>query len=133
MLGYARTLRRDMTDAERVLWNIIKGKNLQGWKFRRQQPLGAYIADFYCAQARLIIEVDGGQHMDRENHDSQCDAWLATAGYRVMRFWNHEVLANPEGVVQRIMEMLDAPHDSAIAFGSASSPPPQGGSKVLMS
>ena len=87
----ARQLRRDMTDAERTLWYALRDRRLAGLKFVRQMPAGPYIADFCCRDARLIVEVDGGQHAESVR-DLVRDAQLRRLGYRVIRFWNHEVL-----------------------------------------
>ncbi|SEA36585.1 Very-short-patch-repair endonuclease [Rubrimonas cliftonensis] len=87
-----------MTDAERALWARLRARGLGGWKFRRQAPLGSFIADFLCAEARLVVEVDGGQHAE-SLHDAARDALLATKGYCVARYWNSEVLANMDGVL----------------------------------
>ncbi|MEX2298105.1 MAG: DUF559 domain-containing protein [Dongiaceae bacterium] len=115
----ARTLRRNMTDAERMLWHRIRHKQIDGHRFRRQVPIGPYIVDFACLDARLIVEVDGGQHADAVFEDRVREAWLAARGYRVVRFWNNEVIDNPDGVIARIASALrDTPHPH---------PPPQGG------
>jgi len=100
----ARTLRANMTDAERALWRVLRDKQIDGHRFRRQQPIGPYVADFFCAAERLIIEVDGGQHGG--DNDARRDAWFAAQGYRVLRFWNHDVLGNREGVVEAIRAAL---------------------------
>jgi very-short-patch-repair endonuclease len=101
----ARRLRRDMTDAERKLWETVRAGRLPGLSFRRQVPIGRYIADFFCPEHKLILEVDGGQHaeMAAAGRDAERTAWLEANGYRVLRFWNHEVLENPEGVVTTIL------------------------------
>jgi len=99
----ARKLRATPTDAELRLWSRLRRKQLDGFRFRRQQPLGAYVVDLFCPEAKLIIEVDGGQHAEespvREN-------WLKSRGYRVLRFWNNDVLGNTEGVLLTIREAL---------------------------
>jgi very-short-patch-repair endonuclease len=94
-----------MTDAERKLWSIVRNRQLGGAKFVRQLPVGPYVADFACRDANLIVEVDGGQHAGSKS-DARRTAVLATFGYRVVRFWNTEVLTNPAGVYDRIMEEL---------------------------
>ena len=94
----ARSLRRDMTDAERLLWRHLRQRQIEGYKFRRQHPVGHYIVDFACLEACLIVEVDGGQHADREEYDVERTAWLEGQGFRVLRFWNTDVLANIDGV-----------------------------------
>ena len=94
-----------MTDAERALWRILRLRQVEGKRFRRQVPIDCYIVDFACLEARLIIEVDGGQHFESES-DRKRDAYLRSQGFRVLRFWNNEILANREGVFQVITEAL---------------------------
>lgn len=101
----SRSLPRNMTDAERQLWRILRMRQIPGHKFRRQVPLGRYIADFVCHEARLIIEVDGGQHALAGN-DIERTEFLESEGYRVLRFWNNEVLANLAGVYDAIVGEL---------------------------
>jgi very-short-patch-repair endonuclease len=84
----------------------LRRKQLDGFRFRRQQPMGRYIVDFFCPEARLIIEIDGGQHMDRKKADAVRTSWLEEKGYRVIRFWNNDVLANTDGVLLRIRDLL---------------------------
>ena len=96
-------LRKRATDAENRLWFHLKGKNFEGIKFRRQAPIGDYIVDFVAFEKRLVIEVDGGQHAeDEKDNDMRRDAWLRSQGFRVLRFWNNEVLQNLEGVLETI-------------------------------
>jgi very-short-patch-repair endonuclease len=116
----ARTLRRNMTDAERVLWYRIRHKQIDGHRFRRQVPIGPYIVDFACLDVRLIVEIDGGQHGDAVVDDGARDAWLAARGYRVFRLWNNDVIGNIDGVLEHLRDALHAetPHPN---------PPPQGG------
>jgi very-short-patch-repair endonuclease len=101
----ARKLRKTMTDAERAMWLFLRQRQVEGRRFRRQVPIDHYIVDFACFEARLIIEVDGGQHFESES-DKTRDAYLAAQGFRVLRFWNNDVLANREGVFQVIAEAL---------------------------
>jgi very-short-patch-repair endonuclease len=103
----ARRLRRDGTDVERILWRALRMR-LTPWKFRRQHPIGRYIADFACPPHKLVIELDGGQHADRLQADERRSADLAGHGYRVIRFWNNEVLDNLEGVLEAIRGALEA-------------------------
>jgi very-short-patch-repair endonuclease len=105
----ARMLRRDMTDAERRLWSALRHRRIAGHKFRRQHPVGPYILDFACVEMRLAIEADGGQHADSER-DLHRTAWLEGEGWRVLRFWNNDILGNIEGVAARILEALEIPH-----------------------
>ena len=97
----AKVLRKRMTDAEQMLWRHLRAHRLHGAKFKRQQPIGSYVVDFVCFEARLIIEVDGGQHQDSQA-DRLRDSWLESQGFRVLRFWNHEVLSESVAVAERI-------------------------------
>lgn len=87
------------------LWSRLRRQQIDGFRFRRQQPMGRYVVDFFCPEAKLIIEVDGGQHV---TDSSARTRWLEGRGYRVIRFWNNDVLQNTDGVVTRIREMLHA-------------------------
>jgi len=111
---YARRLRRDQTDAERTLWWRLRDRQLSGAKFRRQHPVGPFITDFCCPEVELIIELDGGQHAGQREADAQRTAFLEAHGYRVLRFWDNEVLANIEGVLERIAEVLRNPHPNPL-------------------
>ncbi len=104
----ARALRNQATDAERLLWKRLRSRQLDGHKFRRQSPIGPYVVDFLCLEHRLVIELDGGQHADQpeQDKDQERSARLAGWGFRVLRFWNHEVLGNTEGVLQAIRGVL---------------------------
>jgi very-short-patch-repair endonuclease len=102
----AKDLRKRSTDAERNLWNKLRAKQIQGLKFRRQEPIGRYIVDFVCYERQVIIEVDGGQHAAAIAEDSARDTWLSSQGFKVMRFWDHEVLTNIQGVLGSILEAL---------------------------
>ncbi len=103
--GRARQLRAAMTDAERLLWRCLRMRRLGGHRFRRQVPVGPYIADFACLAARLVVEVDGGQHAGA-HHDRRRDEYLRAQGFRVLRFWNHDVLGNPEAVCEVVLAAL---------------------------
>jgi len=105
----ARRLRRDASEAEKVLWRVLRGRNLNGLKFRRQHPMGNYVADFVCFEKHLIVEVDGGHHAVETRRDEKRDAWFRKEGFQVLRFWNYEVLTNREGVVQVILERCKEP------------------------
>ncbi len=100
----ARRLRNTMTDAERKLWSLLRNRKLSGCKFRRQVPVGPYVADFLSFESRLIVEADGGQHADSET-DMDRDAWLTNQGFRIVRFWNSDIAENPDGVVSRLSEL----------------------------
>jgi very-short-patch-repair endonuclease len=98
----SRNLRKNQTDAENLLWRHLRRKQLDGFRFRRQQPIGKCIVDFVCLEKRLILEIDGGQHAIEQNKDKQRDNWLIAEGYRILRFWNNDVLTNLEGVLEII-------------------------------
>ncbi len=104
----ARTLRTAMSDAEKRLWRRLRKRQVGAYRFRRQHPLGRYIVDFVCLQARLVVEVDGGQHVERVHYDQKRSAWLGKHGFRVLRFWNHEVMNQTEAVMTVISEALHA-------------------------
>ena len=105
---FARLLRRKQTDAERKLWQKLRSKQFEDLKFRRQQPIGTYIVGFVSFERKLIIELDGGQHNEKEvmEKDIAKTEWLEGKGYRVLRFWNNEIMANIEGVMEKISESL---------------------------
>jgi very-short-patch-repair endonuclease len=102
----ARVLRNNPTEAERLLWQHLRLRQLGGYKFRRQQSLGNYVVDFVCLGKRLIIEVDGGQHSTQAAYDEQRTTWIEQQGFRVLRFWNNEGLQNIEGVKEAIWQAL---------------------------
>ena len=97
----ARQLRQDTTDAERRLWSALRDRRLSGYRFRRQYPIGPFIADFACTRHQLIVEADGAQHADSEA-DRRRTSWLEGEGWRVLRFWNNDILANTNGVIETI-------------------------------
>jgi len=110
LLARARTLRRQSSDAESVLWRHLRARRLMGYKFRRQVVIEPYIVDFVCLEARLIIEADGGQHIDQMAYDARRTVRLEGMGYRVMRFWNHEVLDELQSVLEQIRAaLIEAP------------------------
>jgi very-short-patch-repair endonuclease len=124
----ARRLRLDATDAERRLWYRLRWRQIEEAKFVRQERIGPYVVDFVCREPRLVVEVDGGQHAT-DPRDAVRDAWLSDRGYRVLRFWNNDVLSNTEGVLEMIAAALS---DAAVGRtrGGAPSPrpsPPEGG------
>ncbi len=121
----ARQLRRNPTDIERLLWQRLRFWQVDGYKFRRQQPVGNYIVDFVCLQKRVVIEVDGGQHAQEMNHDAVRDAWLHAQGFIILRFWNNDVVTNIDGVMELILKNLqDTPYLN---------PSPQGGRRKMRS
>jgi very-short-patch-repair endonuclease len=98
----AKRLRHEMTDAEQRLWHYLRAHRFLGLKFKRQKPIGPYIVDFICTERWLVIELDGGQHQQQVQYDQQRQCFLESRGYRVLRFWNHQVLAETEAVLERI-------------------------------
>jgi len=103
---FARDLRRNMTEAERVLWSRIRDGQIYGARFRRQAPIGRYIVDFVWFTGKLVVELDGGQHAENQIADQSRTDWLASEGFEVMRFWNHEVLQDLDSVVQAIGDRI---------------------------
>ena len=103
---HAKSLRREMTDAEMRLWYHLRAGRFLGNKFRRQVPIGDFIVDFLCETERLVVEVDGGQHQERADVDAQRTRALEALGYRVVRYWNHEVLGNTTGVLEDLARAL---------------------------
>jgi very-short-patch-repair endonuclease len=120
----ARQLRKNPTDAERLLWQKIRYWQAHRCKFRRQQPLGRYIVDFVCFEKKLVVEVDGGQHAEAGIRDTNRDAWLRDQGFIVLRFWNNDVLKNIDGVLNVIVEKLR----STLFLN----PSPQGGRRKIV-
>ena len=117
MNSLARTLRKNSTDAERCC--RLRGRRLEWVKFRRQQVLGPYVVDFLCLEPKVVIEVDGGQHAEQVSNDLRRTEYLKVLGYRVIRFWNHEMLEDPDAVLESIRAaLLDIP-----------SPPPSPGGR----
>jgi very-short-patch-repair endonuclease len=104
----ARRLRRDQTEAEAKLWSRLRNKRLGGHHFYRQQPIGPYIVDFCSRSRKLIIEVDGSQHLDQQTEDDARTVYLQSQGYQVLRFWNDEVLRDTDTVLQVILQAIDS-------------------------
>ena len=102
MKARARSLRRTSTNAEILLWQHLRNRRLPGYKFRRQVPIGKYIVDFLCEDLAIVIELDGGQHMEQEKYDTTRSEWLVANGFRVLRFWNNDVMRNIDGVLQSL-------------------------------
>lgn len=104
----ARELRRSLTPAEQILWEVLKNRQLEGYKFRRQHPIYRYIADFYCHELRLVIELDGGVHeeIDQQEHDSNRDLVIREFSVRILRFKNQEVINDPKNVVEKVKALL---------------------------
>lgn len=102
LYSFARELRNSSTDAERLLWRYLRNSQLEGVKFRRQQPIEAYIVDFVSLDKRIVIELDGGQHAENTEYDEQRDTCLRANGFVVLRFWNNDIIENSEGVLEVI-------------------------------
>ena len=105
-ISKARRLRRNSTQAEKVLWNHLRNHQMLGYQFRRQAPIGKYIVDFLCYQRRIVVKLDGGQHQEQANYDNERTRWLESRGFKVIRFWNDDVLRNTEGVLAAIFMVL---------------------------
>ncbi len=116
----AKTLRKRSTDTEHYLWKFLRSKRLADYKFRRQEPIGNYIVDFVCYEHRLIIECDGGQHLEMEEKDHERDQWFIKQGYRVLRFWDNDIFQKTEVVLEMILNACQT-------SPSPLSPPIEGG------
>jgi very-short-patch-repair endonuclease len=121
--GTARRLRQAMTDAERRLWFAMRDRRLAGYKFRRQHPIEDFVVDFACTKHHLVVEADGGQHAQNAR-DERRTARIETLGWRVLRFWNNDILANTEGVVLAILRELELGPPSPASGLSPSAPSP---------
>jgi very-short-patch-repair endonuclease len=111
-IAHARDLRREASDAEQLLWRHLRNRQLVGLKFRRQHAIGPFIADLVCDEAKLIVEADGGQHVEQAAQDARRSAWLETQGYRVLRFWNDDILVRTAEVLEKIRRVALAPVDT---------------------
>jgi len=118
----ARKLRKNATRAESLVWSKLRAKQINGVKFRRQQPIGNYIVDFVSFEKKIIIELDGGQHARAKKKDSKRDKLLSENGFTVLRFWNNDVLKNPDGVIHMLIEEITP---------SPLSPPFKGGDVIV--
>jgi very-short-patch-repair endonuclease len=122
----ARTLRKGPTDAERKIWQVLRSLKPLGVHFRRQAPIGTYIADFAWHEGKLVVEIDGGQHAQTQKaYDERRTSWLESQGYRVLRFWNNDVLRSPRGVGEAILAA--ARESGALPKSPTPNPSPQGG------
>ena len=108
LLPLAKRMRHAPTDAETRLWAHLRAGRLKGFKFKRQQPLGAYIVDFVCFDCRVIVEADGGQHLELADRDAVRTAWLESQGFTVLRFWNDAVLLDTDAVLESILRALES-------------------------
>jgi len=116
LTGVARRLRRHSTDTEQRLWRHLRGKQIEGLKFRRQQPVGRYVVDFVNLERKVVVELDGGQHAI-DPGDKVRDEWLRAEGYKVLRFWDNQIFSNLEGVLQTIRDALLTPHPDPLPQG----------------
>jgi adenine-specific DNA-methyltransferase len=107
LLTYAKGMRREPTEAEGKVWRQLRAHRFAEWKFKRQQPIGHYIVDFVCFEHRLIVEIDGGQHVEQRAYDDRRTHWLNTQGFTVLRFWNHDVLGDSQTVLDAIWQALE--------------------------
>jgi very-short-patch-repair endonuclease len=129
LLEAARSLRKNMTDAEQLIWHCLRRKQLGGFRFRRQHPVGRFVLDFFCCEAKLAIELDGAQHNepDARLRDNERTSFLQQDGFRVIGFWNNEVLENLEGVLEKIYSLLQHPPPNLPPLGGGDTPSPGGG------
>jgi very-short-patch-repair endonuclease len=125
LLDNAKTLRRNLTDAEQKLWYHLRAHRFMGRKFKRQKPMGRYVVDFVCLEEKLIIELDGGQHAENIEYDQERDSWLRNQGYMVLRFWNNELMNETESVLEQIRIVLD--HEAISSETLSPSPSPTSG------
>jgi len=107
MLVRARRMRGSPTDAEARLWRCLRAGRMRAYKFRRQQPIGRFVVDFACMRCKLVIELDGGQHLDRLDQDLQRTGWLKSQGFEVIRFWNDDALLRTDVVLEEILRVLE--------------------------
>ena len=125
LLDNAKTLRHNLTDAEKKLWYHLRAHRFMGRKFKRQKPIGRYVVDFVCLEKKLIIELDGGQHAENLEYDQARDAWLHSQGYTVLRFWNNEMMDEMEGVLERIRLAIE--HEAVFSATLSPGPSPVNG------
>ena len=116
LTGIARRLRKQSTDTEEHLWGYLRNRQVEGFKFRRQQPVGIYVVDFVNLERKVVVELDGGQHA-LDPGDKIRDEWLRAEGYRVLRFWDNQVFRNIEGVWETIRDVLLTPHPDPLPQG----------------
>ena len=121
----ARALRNQSTDAERHLWQHLRGKQLAGYRFRRQLPIAGFIADFACLEAKIIVELDGGQHAQNVGYDGRRDRLIEAQGFRILRFWDNQVFLETQAVLEQIMRALElsSPHPGPAALQVCPCPP----------
>ena len=107
LLAHAKRMRHVPTEAESVLWRHLRAGRLAAFKFKRQQPIGNFIVDFVCFEQKLVVEADGGQHVELKARDEARTAWLQAQGFRVLRFWNHDVLQRRDLVLEETLRQLE--------------------------
>ncbi len=116
LIGVARRLRKHSTDTEAHLWRYLRDRQIEGFKFRRQQPVGSYVVDFVNLEKKVVIELDGGHHILHPG-DKIRDEWFRAEGYKVLRFWDNQVFTNLEGVLETIRDALLTPHPDPLPQG----------------
>lgn len=117
-VAMARHLRQNQTDAEKCLWRYLRNRQMHGHKFRRQYPIGEYIVDLVCLEKMVVIELDGGQHLEQAEQDMERTEYLGLLGYEVYRYWNNDVLVNTESVLNHISNVLvETPHPNPLPMG----------------
>lgn len=107
LVNFSKINRKIQTEAEKTLWFHLKGRQLQGYKFRRQYPIGNFILDFYCVEKKLAIELDGSQHIEQESYDKRRKEYLERFGIRILRFWDNDVLKQTKIVLEKILSVLE--------------------------
>ena len=107
LLDNAKNLRKNQTEAEKLLWKHLKAKQINGFKFRRQHPMGKFITDFICLEKKLVVELDGGQHVLNKEKDIERDKWFYNEGFEVLRIWNNEIFHNINGIMEAIEEFCN--------------------------
>jgi very-short-patch-repair endonuclease len=130
LLDNAKTLRRNLTDAEQKLWHHLRAHRFMGRKFKRQKPIGRYVVDFVSLEEKLIIELDGGQHAENHEYDHERDEWLRAQGYTVLRFWNCESMNETESVLERIRMVFEHEWHSSETLSPNPSPTSVRGEKL---
>ncbi len=125
----ARDLRQNMTNAENRMWYYLRNRRLGGYKFVREHVIGHYIVDFVCREKKLIIEVDGGQHMEAVEYDDRRTRFLEKRGYQVLRVWNHDVFRNAQGIMEKILYLLE---NEPLPGALIPSPSPTSGRRALV-
>lgn len=106
----ARRLRQNQTNVEKTLWGFLRDRRFLGFKFRRQHPIGKYVVDFCCLKQKVVIELDGGQHAQRRAYDSARTNDIEKEGFRIVRFWNNQIMENPQGALENLAFLLKSPH-----------------------